>query len=709
LSSWFYPKPTGDPGRDRNARSLQFACFLLASSVGAMAALDALGQGPQETALLAFAVAGLIAAAAVNRAGRSDWAGRTAFVAVLLTAILLVVEARDGFRSHAMLVFPGLLLVTVMLLDKASYVTTASIILVAVTALGIAEKKGLTRAIPRVRTSTNYGSIFFVDLHLLVIAMIGSRIVRDTQRNVIDLHASIDHLSAANQELVQTREHLLESENRLKSAQRLTHVGSWHWNLSANQVVCSEECKNIFGQPQDYAPTLEGLLQLVTPRDRERVADEIQQGIAGRNGCSTEFQILRPNGDLRTVTFTSQVMLDAEGSPRHIFGACQDVTEDRRAQEQSLARQKLETVGTLANGIAHDFNNLLGAVLAQAELAMSGLAYGSRPDEELKAIQSLAMNGAEIVGQLMLYTGQEREADGLVDVALTVEEMAELVKVSISKHAVLHSDLEEHVPLVRARGAQIRQIVMNLVVNASEAIGDREGTIRLAVRRVTVRQDGSRRLAEGLAEGDYVQLEVTDTGRGMAPETQARVFDPFFSTKPMGHGLGLAVVSGIVRGLGGAIHIESEAGKGTTFQVFLPCADGTAAATPEPRDGSTRADRAATALVVEDEDSLREAAAKMLRRSGLSVLEAADGTAAIAAIRGDADIDVLLLDVTLPGTPSREVLAEAKVLRPDMPVIVTSAYGRDFAATSLQGDVERFIRKPYSLHDLVGLIRQTLS
>jgi two-component system cell cycle sensor histidine kinase/response regulator CckA len=441
------------------------------------------------------------------------------------------------------------------------------------------------------------------------------------------------------------------------------------------------------------------------------VANEIQRGIAEKSGCSTEFRIVWPKGDVRTVTFTSQVLLDDGGSPRHIFGACQDVTDDRRAREEALASQKLETVGTMANGIAHDFNNLLGGVRAQAELALSELAAGSRPEEELKAICSVAMRGSEIVRQLMIYTGQEREAPGLVNVAETVEEMADLLKFSMSKHAALHTDLDKDLPALRASGAQIRQIVMNLVINASEAIGDRDGVIRLTVRRVKVGQDRFAWIPEELAEGDFVQLEVADTGRGMTPETQARVFDPFFTTKPLGHGLGLAVVSGIVRGLAGAIHLASEPGKGTTVWIVLPCAEDMANASPSPNSHSesTHANHAATALIVEDEDSLRRAAAKMLRNSGLSVLEAADGTTAIAAIRGDNAIDLLLLDVTLPGAPSREVLAEAKRLRPAMRVIVTSAYGEVFAATSLQADVERFIRKPYSLRDLVGLVRQTLS
>ncbi|HXK04170.1 MAG TPA: PAS domain-containing protein [Verrucomicrobiae bacterium] len=815
-SSWFCPKPTGDPGRDRNARTLQFTCLLFAFAIGMVALLDALEREPVELPILGMAVAGLLVAAVMNRAGMWTWAARTAILAVLLTAILLVLQARDGFRSHAMLVFPGLLLISVMLLDRASYVTTAGIVLLAVAILGIGEKRHMFRATPPVRTSTNYSSVFFVDLTLLVFALIGSRIARDAQRNVFDLGASealllnaqrlakvgsfelelargrftwseellriygrseapiglagvlkyihpkdvekfsqafgtarsngapveLEHrivrpdgetrfvrsvfeairndsgglvrIVGATQDVtdqVQIREHLQESEQRLKSAQRLTHVGSWHWNLGVNHVVCSEECKRIFGRPDDYAPSLEGLLEIIAPPDRARVAGEIQRGIAEKNGCSTEFKIVRPDGDLRTVTFTSQVMLDEEGSPRHIFGACQDVTEDRRAQEEAVASQKLETVGTLANGIAHDFNNLLGGVLTQAELALAELAAGLPPENELNTICSVARSGSEIVRQLMIYTGKERHVPGLADVSRTVDEMAELLKFSISKRAALHTGLSPDLPAVRASGAQIRQIVMNLVMNASEAIGDRDGEIRLTTRRIAVRHERPGWIPQELAAGEYVQLEVADNGRGMSPETQARVYDPFFTTKPLGHGLGLAVVSGIVRGLGGAIQLVSEPEKGTTFHVFLPVAEGRASTEsgPDSHAASTGQTRAATALIVEDENTLLTASAKMLRRSGFSVLEAADGTEAVAVIRGDSPIDVLLLDVTLPGTPSRDVLAEARRLRPAMRVIVTSAYGPEVAAASLHTEVERFIRKPYSLHDLVGLIRQTLS
>jgi len=411
--SWVYPKPTGDPGRDRNARTLQFSGFLLAFAVGAVLIVSAIGREWQQTPLLVSAITGLLAAVVINRAGRSDWAGRTAFLVVLLSAILLVFRAHDGFRSHSMLIFPGLLLISLMMLDRASYVTTAGIVVVVVAALGIAVKHGFTRATPPVRTT--YDSIFYVDLNMLVIAIIGSRVARDTQSNVLDLRATIDQVSKASLTLEETAEalrqseqqlvsiyntvrdvifhlavepqgrfrfvsvnaaflnvtglsremvvgktvnevipepsltmvlgkyrqaieenntvvweetsdyptgrltgevsvvpifdnkgnctHLVgsvhditerkraeaalrESEARLKKAERLAHVGHWHWNLKSDQVTWSEEMFNIFGQPRDYTPTYEGFFQTVIPQDRARLRGELRDTLADHSAFS---------------------------------------------------------------------------------------------------------------------------------------------------------------------------------------------------------------------------------------------------------------------------------------------------------------------------------------------------------------------------------------------------------------------------------------
>jgi two-component system cell cycle sensor histidine kinase/response regulator CckA len=1211
--SWFYPEPTGDPGRDRNARTLQFACLLFALAVGTVALLNTIAREPVAVPILGMSAAGLVAAAAMNWAGKSTWAARTTILALLLTAILLVLQARDGFRSHAMLVFPGLLLISVMLLDRASYVITVCVVLLAVAALGIAEIHGIARAAPLVRTPTSYGSVFFVDLTLLVFSVAGIRIARDTQANVSDLRTGIHQLSAANsgltastealrqselkyrrlhesitdavatvdmaghilefnrafetmlgytgeelrrltyqeitperwrafeariiaeqilptgcselyqkeyrrrdgtvfpvelrtyllrdeqnrpagmwalirditerkraeealreserrfrslfdssldavfltntqgaiesanpaacamlgmteqeicnaghdglivdderlragletrkltgrvqpeltfirkdgtkfegdvssvvlaeegqafvivrditerkraQEVLQasekkfatlfrscpvsitvsdlndndrflevneaferytghrreevigrtyppdwlwadpreyadavslftdggtlrnfefrfrrttgeirtgilsaelihingkpcvlattlditerkqaeaalresearlkhaqrlariasweqdpqtgamnwpeeafrvfgppvgapqdfasllsyahprdrqkiveadsktrsgvepvevehrillpdgqvrfarsiaqairdergvplrligatqditdqvlTLELLRDSERRLRIAERLAHVGHWEWDLKSNRVSCSEEILWILGKPEGFSPDLEGACQLVAAQDRTRAEQWIRDCLAARKGRSIQVLVTRSDGELRALHLISEVVVDEEGRPVRMLGSCQDVTDSRRALEEAFARQKLESLGTLAGGIAHDFNNLLGAVLAQAELAGVELTAGASPAEQLQEIRHVAIRGSEIVRQLMIYAGKETDVLEPVDVSKVVGDMLRLLTATISKNAAMVTELAENLPAVKARPAQLRQILMNLVVNASEAIKDRDGVIRVATGWVAVGRDHAGAVPEGLAEGNYVQLEVSDTGLGMSQETQAKVFDPFFTTKSAGRGLGLAVVQGIVRSLNGAIRVVSESGSGTTFRILLPCAEGAAGSLGEVVavvDQAARSAPEATVLVVEDEAPLRLAVRKMLGKAGFEVLEAGDGSEAIELLRGRVgNIDVLLLDMTIPGAPSHEVLAEAVQSRPDLKVILTSAYSEEMVKAALNApQVHGFVRKPFQFADLVRTIRNVMS
>jgi CheY-like chemotaxis protein len=254
---------------------------------------------------------------------------------------------------------------------------------------------------------------------------------------------------------------------------------------------------------------------------------------------------------------------------------------------------------------------------------------------------------------------------------------------------------------------------MNLITNASDALGDRDGEIRVNTRLVTLKEESARSSLTALPDGNYVQFEVSDTGRGMSPQTQARVFDPFFSTKSAGRGLGLAVVHGIVRNLGGAIHLTSEMDKGTTFQILLPCVETTVAASGNAEPGPAELAvpyKHGTVLVVEDEAPLRQAVAKMLRKSGFEVFEAADGSSAIDLLRGDGGkIDAILLDMTIPGASSREVLAEAAKACANVRVVLTSAYSQEMIAGSMSlPQVQGFIRKPFLLGDMLKMLKSSL-
>jgi signal transduction histidine kinase/ActR/RegA family two-component response regulator len=532
--------------------------------------------------------------------------------------------------------------------------------------------------------------------------------------DVISNHAFALVKRAGKWEVIQSAERkkveasLRESEARFRAL--VTATSDVVYRMSPDWT----EMRYLHGK--DFIPDTEGpncawLQKYIHPQDQPQVMTAINRAVAAKSVIEMEHRVLRKDGTLGWTFSRAIPMLNSRGEIVEWFGTAKDVTAAKLAQEELLARQKLESIGTLAGGIAHDFNNLLGGVLAQAELALAEHHAGMSTEQELKAIREVAIRGSEIVRQLMIYAGKESEVLGLVNVSRVVEEMLGLLRVSVSKHAALETDLGQDLPAVRGSAAQVRQILMNLVINASEAIGDRDGMIRVTTNRVTVGQDAA--ITKGLAEDDYLQIEVSDTGGGMSAETRTKLFDPFFTTKSEGRGLGLAVVDGIVRGLRGTIHVASEPGTGTTFQVLLPAVETTAGATSEPISGAVEPGGALqqfTVLVVEDEDPLRQAVVKMLRRAGFGVLEAANGTVATDLLRVNGSrIDLILLDMTIPGASSHEVAAVAAQVQPDSKVVLTSAYGEEIARTTTSTmQTCSFIRKPFQLGVLVQTLQNLL-
>jgi PAS domain S-box-containing protein len=448
---------------------------------------------------------------------------------------------------------------------------------------------------------------------------------------------------------------------------------------------------------------------LVHPDDRSTCQFAYSLALEERRSFRIECRIRRADGEYSWVLCSGVPRFTPEGIFGGHLGTAVDVTPIKRVHEAAISAQKLESLGTLAGGIAHDFNNLMGSVLALAELALSESEAGSKHTAELIAIRDVALRGSEIVRQLMIYAGKETAVVGLVDLSKTVGEMLELLKVSVSKRAVLAVDLDNDLPPIRADAAQLRQVVMNLVTNASDAVGDRDGVIRVRTGWAKAELISGR-----LAETDSVKLEVSDNGQGMSLETQAKVFDPFFTTKSAGNGLGLAVVQGIVRNLGGSIRLVSELRKGTTFEILLPYAETTAVATSKVIPGTRELAHPVpddTVLIVEDEGPLRVATSNLLRKRGFEVLEAADGSAAIDLLRINRDtVDVILLDMTIPGASCSEVVAEAAKSRSDIRVVLTSAYSHEIVASAMSGSqVQSFIRKPFQIDDLVRTLRNPYS
>ena len=375
--------------------------------------------------------------------------------------------------------------------------------------------------------------------------------------------------------------------------------------------------------------------------------------------------------------------------------------ELRRTQEANLNRQKLESLGVLAAGIAHDFNNLLGSIIASSELEIHSLSEGTPVRETLEIIRSIASRGTEIVHELMIYAGQESSTFEEVDLSELVREMLQLLAVSISKTVALKIDLPGTVPLIRANPAQIRQLVMNLIMNASDALKERSGEISLSLRQADPPDSG-----QAQSSRSWLQLTVRDSGCGMTDEILARIFDPFFTTKGIGRGLGLAAVRGIVDSHGGTIRVSSRPGEGSTFEVLLPCMNQTQAeahydAAPASSDGALLG----TILMIDDETQ-RRPMAQLLRATGISVVEASDGAIAIQAVRENANrIQAILLEPNLPGV-STSVLVELRRVLPGVPVILTSRYTRDrIAAEICEGTGVLYLQKPYGLGRLLEILQ----
>jgi len=386
--------------------------------------------------------------------------------------------------------------------------------------------------------------------------------------------------------------------------------------------------------------------------------------------------------------------------------------QQHELETQVLQAQKLESLGVLAGGIAHDFNNLLTAILGHANLVLTDMAPEAPARDSLREIEKASTRAAELCRQMLAYAGKGRFVVEPTNLSRLVEELAHLLHISISKKILLRCQLAEELPAIEADPAQLRQVAMNLVINAAEAIDDTEGVIAISTGVMQCNEDYLRgnHLIEPPAPGQYVYLEVTDTGCGMDAETRARIFDPFFTTKFTGRGLGLAAVLGIVRSHRGTLKVESEPGRGTTFRVMFPASAKTAA----PAGSSGNAPPwcgTGTILLVDDEEAVRNVAGRMLERCGFAVLRASDGREAVELFRARAsDIVCVLLDLAMPRMDGEETYRELRRIQPGVRVVLASGYSDPEIAQRFRGaGLAGFIAKPYRVEALSAKLREALA
>jgi two-component system cell cycle sensor histidine kinase/response regulator CckA len=449
-------------------------------------------------------------------------------------------------------------------------------------------------------------------------------------------------------------------------------------------------------------------------------ADDLAVMTSGQPKLGYEEPQTTPDGG-RIWLRTSKIPLRSlTGETVGVLGTYEDITKSKKAEEEQRRleaeiqyAQKLESLGILAGGIAHDFNNLLVAVLGYADLALASLSQATPAYQHVEEIQTAARRARELTNQMLAYSGKGRFVVRRLQINEVIREMGQLLQASIPKKVQLRYELTTDPSSVDVDVAQIRQVVMNLVTNAAEAIGDGSGAITLATRWQHVDEAYLRRTGvnETLPEGEYVFVEVSDNGCGMDNATRERIFEPFFTTKFQGRGLGLAAVLGIVRGHGGAIVVYSEPGKGSCFKLLLPAAQGQLPAEAEPaRPATATAPLAGTVLVVDDERVVREAAGMMLEHLGFEVQVAADGAEALDAFRKHrGEIRLVLLDMTMPRMDGEETFRELRRLAPDVRVILASGYNEMDATSRFVGrGLAGFIQKPFTMAELEAKIRESL-
>jgi PAS domain S-box-containing protein len=463
---------------------------------------------------------------------------------------------------------------------------------------------------------------------------------------------------------------------------------------------------------------LEGL---IPAEDRERFLKSWAAVVAGKELATQEFTILTADGRHVVLEFSGQLW-QSGGKPTEVICIGRDVTGRKQAEEKRLAlerkmldAQKLESLGVLASGIAHDFNNMLTVILGNAALASSNASASASAQGHLENIQKTSLQAAELCKQLLAYSGKGRFLIRRLNLNTIIEEMWPLLEISVSKKATLNFAMASALPDLEADPSQLRQIVMNLVINASEALEEKPGLITISTRVAKADAASLAPLhpaAPEVAEGDFVVLEVADTGCGMTPETQAKILDPFFTTKFVGRGLGLAAVLGVVRAHAGTLQIQSEPGRGSTFRILLPldkspaAEDAVGPARPAGEDG-----RRGTVLLVDDDEGVLSIGTQMLQKSGFAVITATDGKQAVVKFRAHAaSITATILDLTMPQMGGDEALEQIRLIRPDARVLLVSGFSEPEPGPHWTREGRcAFLQKPFKPAELIQALLQLLS
>ncbi|MCZ2075030.1 MAG: PAS domain S-box protein [Bryobacterales bacterium] len=519
---------------------------------------------------------------------------------------------------------------------------------------------------------------------------------------------SLDILARMTADLIersQVEERLRDSEQRLQLLiENVREYALVQTDLGGCVTSWNSGAARLFGYPS--AEMLgQSVSRLLTPEDRAAGVLEREISVVGDKGRNEDARwLVRCDGSRFWTRWVTESVRDKAGHLQGFASVLRDETERQRASEVVLQRQKLESVGLLAGGIAHDFNNLLTGIMGNASLIMEEMPG---PSKRIKEIVRSAERAAQLTKQLLTYSGKGRGIVQDVDVSEAVSNLAGLVEFSIPKSVQLAVTVQKRLPLVQMDPSQLQQILMNLVINAGEAIGEgMPGKVAVSTSVTDIDKSFVDMLGQEVVAGRYVAIEVQDTGKGIDNQSKAKIFDPFYTTKRVGRGLGLAAVAGIVRFQRGAITLDSVPGSGSTFRILLP-----AMSNAEQKPEDQRADNSrGTILVVDDDGAVREFIGAVLRQEEYRVVLASHGREALTICdRENGDIHAVILDVVMPVMGAKEFLPVFGVLHPEAKVLLTSGYDEAEASQLCAAyPVTAFIQKPYTAQQLASAIRNLL-
>jgi len=509
---------------------------------------------------------------------------------------------------------------------------------------------------------------------------------------------------------------LQENKSKLELALQSAHMGVWHLDLIENKRCFDKQVCHLLGiDPAKFTGTAEEFYKAVHPDDREMLKAALARTIEHDAPYETEYRALWPDGSIHYIIVRGKLLRDKTGHPVRVNGLIWDVSERKLAQEEKemleaklRQAQKLEAIGTLAGGIAHDFNNILSPIIGYAQMALDDFPHSNPMRFGQEQIMASGLRAKDLVRQILAFgrpgEGQQKEPAAVSSI---VKEAIKLLRASLPSSIKIVYRIENCTAKVDP--TQIHQVLMNLCTNAAHAMGNK-GILEVRLTRINLSEnDLAYQSIVGLKPGPHLRLSVSDTGSGMDKPILERIFDPFFTTKAVGKGtgLGLAVVHGIVKHHDGAITVQSEVGKGSTFSIYIPAveygAEMAGQTRPVPPTGTERI------LLVDDEQSLVQMGTTVLKRLGYKVTPDTNSLHTLEIFRSrPGEFDLIITDHTMPNLTGTDLIREIRRIRPDMPIILCTGFSEEVTRETAADLGVELIMKPFEITQFAELIRKVL-